>query len=130
MGLAVVAVVLGFIATQSAKTPSRPTGTPLRAVTRIVDGDSLYLQGIDTQIRLFGVDAPERNEPGYAEARTALRQLAKGKDLHCDQVDKDRYDRIVARCFLPDGLEINQLMIESGTADEYCRFSKGLYGAC
>ncbi|NNC54748.1 MAG: hypothetical protein HKO07_03390 [Pseudomonadales bacterium] len=29
----------------------------------VVDGDSLYLAGVKAQIRLWGVDAPERGEP-------------------------------------------------------------------
>jgi endonuclease YncB( thermonuclease family) len=43
------------------------------------------------------------------------------------QKDQDRYGRTVARCFLPNGQEINRLMIESGTAQEYVRFSRGFY---
>ena len=39
----------------------------------VVDGDSLYLQGIKKQIRLWGVDAPERNEKGFKQATAALR---------------------------------------------------------
>jgi endonuclease YncB( thermonuclease family) len=34
-------------------------------VIRVVDGDSLYLEGQEIQIRLFGVDAPEQSERGY-----------------------------------------------------------------
>ncbi|MDG1938177.1 MAG: hypothetical protein P8I62_04925, partial [Pseudomonadales bacterium] len=41
-------------------------------VRHVVDGDSLYLVGVKRQIRLWGVDAPELDESGYAAARRAL----------------------------------------------------------
>ncbi len=96
----------------------------------VVDGDSLYLQGTDPQIRLWGVDAPERDEAGYQQAKDALHALAKGKQLSCERVDIDKYQRIVARCYLPDGREINEAMLDSGLADEYCRFTRNHYGRC
>ncbi len=98
-------------------------------VRYIVDGDSLYLEGEKRQFRLFGVDAPERYEPGYAQATNSLKKIAEGKFLQCVQVDIDRYGRIVGRCFIGDvsGPEVNQLQICSGTATEYDYFSKGFY---
>ncbi|MBT8148948.1 MAG: thermonuclease family protein [Pseudomonadales bacterium] len=109
--------------------------------THVVDGDSLYLQGHKSQVRLWGVDAPERNERGYAAAKAALRELAQGRTLHCEQQDIDKYKRVVARCFITHssdeqkpsprkGREINRLLIERGVASEYCWFSKGFYGHC
>ncbi|MBM1691618.1 thermonuclease family protein [Sulfitobacter geojensis] len=96
-------------------------------VRHVVDGDSIYVAGHDPQIRLWGVDAPERDEAGFSEATATLTQLAKGKRVTCQQKDQDRYGRTVARCFLPNGQEINRVMIESGTAQEYVRFSRGFY---
>lgn len=97
-------------------------------VTRVVDGDSLYLQGHEPQIRLWGVDAPERDEEGFSAATRHLSSIALKRSLTCQRVDTDRYGRTVARCFLKDGREINRLMIESGTAQEYMRYSDGFYG--
>lgn len=97
---------------------------------RVVDGDSLYLDGLPTQIRLWGVDAPERGQAGFAEATSTLRQLALHNNLLCRQVDIDKYKRIVAHCFLASGEDINRLMLESGTAKEYCYFSRGHFGFC
>jgi micrococcal nuclease len=55
---------------------------------RIVDGDTFWLCNADacTKIRLCGVNAPERAEPGYAEASKALSTLVKGKAVRCLQV--------------------------------------------
>jgi endonuclease YncB( thermonuclease family) len=101
--------------------------------TRVVDGDSLYLASLKTQIRLWGVDAPERNEAGYQTAKDQLKALALQKELNCEQVDIDKYGRIVARCVVTAATgktEINRAMIASGAAKEYCYFSRGYYGHC
>jgi micrococcal nuclease len=104
-------------------------------VRHVVDGDSLYLVGVQRQIRLWGVDAPELKKPGYFAARNALMQKVKGKRLRCVTQDHDRYGRIVARCFMPATksrpvLDVNEWMLKSGTAKEYCYFTKGYYGYC
>ena len=98
-------------------------------VRHVVDGDSLYLENHEPQIRLWGVDAPERNESGYDRARNTLTGLALDQSVRCDIVDTDKYQRSVARCFLADGQEINRMMIESGAAKEYLRFTQGYYSS-
>ena len=98
-------------------------------VQYVVDGDSLYLENHTPQIRLWGVDSPERSESGYDRAKDALTRIALSKSVRCDIVDIDKYRRTVARCFLADGQEINQMMIKSGTAKEYTRFTKGYYSS-
>ncbi len=96
-------------------------------VIRIVDGDSLYISGHRPQIRLWGVDAPERRQPGFDLATRQLVRLAKGKHIKCIVMDQDRYGRTVGRCILPDGRDLSRAMIESGTTREYKRFTKGYY---
>ncbi len=96
-------------------------------VRYVVDGDSLYLNGHKPQIRLWGVDAPEKAEAGFQAATDHLTQIAKGRFLKCRKIDTDKYGRTVARCFLRTNREINRMMIESGTASEYLRFSNGFY---
>ena len=93
----------------------------------IVDGDTLYINGHKPAIRLWGVDAPEKNESGHNAATATLKKLAQGKKLTCRKIETDRHGRTVARCFLPNGQEINAAMIASGTASEYRRFTKGFY---
>ncbi len=97
------------------------------AVSYIVDGDSLYLRGQKTQVRLWGVDAPEKSESGFQAATDYLFLIAQGQQVTCRIITVDRYGRNVARCFLPDGREINRLMISSGRTKEYRRFTKGFY---
>ena len=109
--------------------------TRTAVVRHVVDGDSLYLLGTQRQIRLWGVDAPERDEAGYHAARKALKKKVKGKRLRCVTKDHDRYGRIVGHCFLAanknaPALDINKWMIKGGTAKEYCYFTKGFFGYC
>jgi endonuclease YncB( thermonuclease family) len=106
---------------------------PLEAqVARIIDGDTLDLRGVSYRIRLWGIDTPERNEPGYHEASRALADLTHGQTLRIIpmQSGTDRYGRLVARLIREDGVDIGAALIESGHAREYCRYSKGAYGRC
>lgn len=97
------------------------------AIARIVDGDTFYLEGLSTRIRLWGVDAPERDEAGYDEATAALAGLVFGRTLSCEHIDVDPYRRIVARCYFEDGSDLSRAMIESGAVDEYMRFTARFY---
>lgn len=99
-------------------------------VHRVVDGDSLYLRGHKKQIRLWAVDAPETSEAGYQRAKDQLKSLAMGQHLSCYVQDVDKYGRTVARCEDKSGRDINKAMLDSGKANEYCRFSKNFYGHC
>ncbi|MFV1654359.1 MULTISPECIES: thermonuclease family protein, partial [unclassified Phaeobacter] len=94
----------------------------------VFDGDTLRLRGgQESRLRLWGVDAPEKDEAGFQEAKIALESIALNRKITFIEIDQDRYGRTVARVFLSDGREVNRMMIESGTAKEYRRFSKGFY---
>lgn len=128
--IAVVTLVIGagvflrLISPQSAPLePKQVSGW----VRYVVDGDSLYLGKYKPQIRLWGVDAPEKNKRGFEAASNELAKIAQGQFVKCWIMDTDKYGRTVARCFLKDGREVNRMMIESGTAKEYMKFSKGFY---
>lgn len=104
-----------------------PRGHVIAEAARVVDGDTLYLEGVSTRIRLWGVDAPERDENGFDKASETLAALVAGRVLACEQVDTDPYARIVARCFIDDGRDLSAAMIASGAAREYLRFTGGYY---
>ena len=99
-------------------------------VSHVTDGDTFHLSGLDPAIRVWGLDAPERKQAGGSEATRALRSLITGTTLDCQVRDIDRYQRIVAQCFLPDGRDIAAEMIRMGVATEYCRYSGGYYQTC
>ncbi len=98
-------------------------------VSYVIDGDTLILGGSKTRLRLWGVDAPEKDAEGFQRARNALVGMVEGRQVSFIEIEKDRYGRTVARVFVKKQ-EINRAMIESGTTREYCRFSKGFYGFC
>ncbi len=99
-------------------------------VTRVTDGDTFRMLGIEPAIRVWGLDAPERDEQGGTAATNTMRSMVGGQTLTCLLRDIDRYQRLVGQCFLPDGRDITAVMISSGTATEYCRYSGGYYGTC
>lgn len=87
-----------------------------------MNGDSLSMTGTD--IRLFGIDAPEgaqtcqRDGAEWACGDMAKRQLAElvdGKQLRCDQRHIDRYGRVVATCHVGN-LDLARIMVEAGLA--------------
>jgi len=100
------------------------------AVSRITDGDTFRMQGLDRAIRVWGLDAPERDQAGAMAATRALQMLISGQMIACHIRDMDRYGRIVGQCFLPDGRDIAMEMIRLGVATEYCRYSGGYYRTC
>ena len=99
-------------------------------VSRVTDGDTFHLSELDPAIRVWGLDAPERKQAGGSDATRAMRSLISGTTLDCRVRDIDRYHRIVAQCFLPDGRDIAAEMIRIGVATEFCRYSRGYYQTC
>lgn len=95
-----------------------------------MDGDTFWMTGQSTRIRVWGLDAPETGAPGGGVATTAMTQLVAGRTLTCRQRDIDRYGRIVGQCFLSDGRDITAVMIATGTAREFCRYSGNHYRTC
>jgi endonuclease YncB( thermonuclease family) len=99
-------------------------------ISRVTDGDTFRLVGVERAIRIWGLDAPERNEIGGSRATETMRHLVEGQMVTCEVVDFDRYGRIVGHCFLPDGTDVAGEMIRLGVAREYCRYSRGYYRTC
>jgi hypothetical protein len=53
-----------------------------------VDGNTFDLRvgNTDTRIRACGIDSPERGQPGYRQAKDAMRAVVDGKTVRCVQV--------------------------------------------
>ena len=92
---------------------------------KVHDGDTLNIGA--RSFRLYGIDAPELKEPYGPASREYLRSLVKGVTVTCKTTGKTSYLRSVAKCYLPSGLQINQLMVEGGMALDCKSYSKGVY---
>jgi micrococcal nuclease len=125
-----VVLAIGVALVSETKAQTRSSDMFQARVSKILDGDTFTLSGESHRIRVWGLDAPEWNHRGGSTATATLSGLISGKRLSCAVVDIDRYGRLVAQCFLPDGRDIAAEMIRSGVATEYCRYSGGYYGTC
>lgn len=90
----------------------------------ITDGDTFRCGG-DTKIRLWGVNAPERNAAGGPAATRALAAITRGKAVVCKRKGKS-YDRIVAQCWV-DRRDVAADLVRQGHAVDWPRYSKGYY---
>ena len=105
-------------------------GADLAGVARVSDGDTLVIG--DAHVRLFGIDAPEKAQTCVdargrdwacgAAARARLTALVAGQRVHCAPMDRDRYDRTVARC-RAGGRDLGGVMVAEGLAWAYTRYS-------
>lgn len=111
----VILTSLGWL--ESARHPSTPTQSETRTVVRVIDGDTLIVNG-DERVRLIGIDAPEVGETGFVEAGQALAELAPvGSDITITY-GADRYDQYgrTLGYLSTDELFINQTLVEYGWA--------------
>ena len=127
-------------------------------VTWVIDGDTVRLDNGE-YLRYIGIDTPElgdeeTGEPPECYAEEALwadLRLVKNKSLNIyfDTEQRDRYNRLLAYAYLPDGTFINEWLIRQGYArtfiispntrlsraildaeDEARAAGRGLWGAC
>ncbi|WP_299636341.1 thermonuclease family protein [uncultured Ruegeria sp.] len=91
----------------------------------VVDGDTLVIK--KTQIRLFGVDAPEMDHPYGKKAKWALVSLCKGQKIRAEVTEQDTHGRAVAKCYLEDGRDLSAEMVKLGLAIDWPKFSGGQY---
>ncbi|WP_448325878.1 thermonuclease family protein [Sulfitobacter sp. M13] len=92
----------------------------------VTDGDTITIQ--KTQVRLYGIDAPELHHPYGKKAKWAMVNLCKGHSIRAEITDEDEYGRTVAKCFLPDGRDLSEEMVKLGLAIDWPKFSGGKYG--
>jgi micrococcal nuclease len=93
-------------------------------VESVIDGDSIVALFHETnrvRLRLHGIDAPERGQAYYGEAKDCLRQLLAGK-ISIVSNGMDRYGRTIAVVHA-NGTNVNCLMVEAGMAWHYKEFS-------
>jgi micrococcal nuclease len=103
-------------AARHAPPPAAPAGT----VTRIVDGDTLWVSppdgGAPLVVRIEGIDAPERCQPGGAEAAAALRTIVLGRSVVLRVKARDDHGRLVARVLRDGEVDVGDRLVRDGHA--------------
>lgn len=116
-----------------AKFPDTVPGPIPAHVVKVIDGDTVRVrahiwlgQEVETNVRLAGVDAPERHSRCAREREMAETARAFVEDRLADgavtlgAIDHDKYgSRVVARLFLPDGKDLSQALLSAGLVHPY-----------
>lgn len=100
--------------------PSNISGT-----CHVIDGDTIVIG--HQKIRFAGMNAPELNEPYGKQAKWALVELCKGQIITAHPTGETTFDRIVAKCFLPDGRDLAAEMVKMELALDIPHFPNADY---
>lgn len=92
-------------------------------ITKIPDGDTLFIEG-KMRVRLIGVNTPEvshrnsKEEIGGEVAREFLEEVIGDQTIRFElgEQPKDHFRRFLAHAYLPDGTNINALLVREGFA--------------
>ena len=97
---------------------------------QVIDGDTIHIGKL--KYRFFGIDAPETKQICEKDnikikcgvvAKNVLKNKIGDKIPECIVKDKDRYQRLVAECFI--GKEsLSKFMVREGYAVAYTQYSK------
>jgi endonuclease YncB( thermonuclease family) len=97
---------------------------------QVIDGDTIHIGKL--KYRFFGIDAPETKQICEKDnikiqcgviARNVLKNKIADKIPKCIVKDKDRFQRLVAECFI--GKEsLSRFMVREGYAVAYTQYSK------
>src|SRR5690606_15497789 len=90
------------------------------AVAKVNDGDTLEVQLASGRVtvRLYSIDAPERDQPHGRAAFAALYERVANRSIELEIVEQDQYERQVA-VVLVDGRNINKELVQEGHAWAY-----------
>ena len=92
-------------------------------VQRIIDGDTILghtSEQPDRRLRLWGIDAPESDQPHGAQATARLQALVPtGKMVKARNMGTDKYNRILIVIGEDNELPVNWTMVLTGNAHHY-----------
>lgn len=94
-------------------------------VIKVIDGDSIQVaKGKEViEIRLYGIDCPEYNQPFARKSTLFTQTLTLGRSVRVEPVDRDRYGRVVAIVGCGK-LIVNEQLIKEGFAWIYPQYCK------
>jgi len=94
-------------------------------VISVADGDTITVLHNDQkkEIRLYGIDCPEKGQSHGDQAKTLTTALVAGRNVNVEQKDIDRYGRVVGLVKV-DGQNLSELIVQNGYAwvcTKYCK---------
>lgn len=125
IGVRVSILLLAALAVTTVWSQDLVVGTQVTGVgVHALDGDSLRVRigDANVEVRLWGIDAPERGQLAADEARQALATLTVDRPLRLQVVDIDRFQRPIVRVYMGT-IEVNQRLILAGWAWWFRRFA-------
>ena len=93
----------------------------------VSDGDSLTLElpdGERVRVRLYGIDAPEKDQDFALPARKKLTRLVYDKPVRVEVQDIDKYGRYVGKVYA-GARYANRFMLKEGLAWHYRYYAAG-----
>lgn len=97
-----------------------PEGAVQAQLVEVVDGDTIKVRidGKTESVRYFGIDTPERDQPGYQAATEANRKLLGNGPIYlvAEQTNRDKYDRLLRYVYAADGTFVDLEMVRQGWA--------------
>ena len=112
-----------------------PTFSSLAGRASVIDGDTIEIRS--QRIRLWGIDAPESRQLCMADDKPwrcgqrsalALADWLGQRTVGCEERDRDRYQRIVAKCTV-GGEDIATWLVSHGWALDWPRYSRGAHAS-
>ncbi len=106
-----------------------PALADVTGVASVIDGDTIEVHS--QRIRFHGIDAPESGQlcrldgkPWQCgkDAANALADKIARRPVTCEDLGRDRYKRIIARCTVA-GEDLGAWMVQRGLALAYRRYS-------
>lgn len=91
----------------------------------VSDGDSLTLElpdGERVRVRLYGIDAPEKDQDFALPARKKLTRLVYDKPVRVEVQDIDKYGRYVGKVYA-GARYVNRFMLKEGLAWLYRHYA-------
>ncbi len=119
--IVVVAVLLLWWPGRQVLAPHKIVDSGLYKVVEIIDGDTIKLES-GVKVRLIGVDAPEKGECFYEQARQGLKSLLENQPvrLEKDVTNQDKYGRWLRYVYIPlekrEDVLVNEWLVWQGYA--------------